>query len=207
MPTGSPPILGLFEGICDVGGFKAAATRQPLSVRVAGLAPPTFARKAEGSPTGLSSAAVVAAPRLSPAWKEKAAMVVAKAVRTASLIGARSVTRATPAKGGNQFGGGASPGNANSAGFGFGGTGGLPILGDNPGYGGGAGGGGGYYGGGGTGGSPNPAGGGGGSGYVDPLATSRSLFTGVVPFLDLNDLNFNGYVIVTGGRRPRSRRT
>ena len=93
------------------------------------------------------------------------------------------VTCGDPGGGGNQFGGGPSPGNASSAGFGFGGAGGTAVPSVNDG---GAGGGGGWYGGGGSGAAFNPGSGGGGSGYPGQGAQLNSLVN-----------NGNGQVIVT----------
>jgi hypothetical protein len=69
--------------------------------------------------------------------------------------------------GGNQLGGGATPGSGDSAGFGFGGTGG-----DYAAWAGGGGGGGGFFGGGGGQGGDFGGGGGGGSGFVSPDFTA-----------------------------------
>jgi uncharacterized repeat protein (TIGR01451 family) len=81
--------------------------------------------------------------------------------------------------GGTQTHAGSSPGNAGSAGRGFGGSGGLAVPGLMDG---GAGGGGGYFGGGGSGAvsdlSEGVGGGGGGSGYITPLATDPSSKSG-----------------------------
>ncbi len=80
--------------------------------------------------------------------------------------------------GGSQIQAGRSPGNAGSAGRGFGGNGGSgPVALAQSG----AGGGGGYFGGGGSGavvGAVDPSGGGGGSGYITPRATDTSSRTG-----------------------------
>ncbi|MDX2166146.1 MAG: hypothetical protein SF182_03760, partial [Deltaproteobacteria bacterium] len=95
--------------------------------------------------------------------------------------------------------GGASPGNAGSAGFGFGGSGGpdIPAIAS-----GGAGGGGGYYGGGGTASAIEPGGGGGGSGYVTPRASHRRLFGAVRHVIvDGQDL-FDGVVFVLWPKTP-----
>ncbi|HEY0302630.1 MAG TPA: glycine-rich protein, partial [Rhizomicrobium sp.] len=166
-PFGSEPILGLAGGMCDVGGFNGGGNSGDR-FSACGGAGASDVRPHGGS---LSDRLVVGGGgggSIFPGFLELGVGVLAKggagggASARDGVAEHGCVSCGDPGGGGNQFGGGPSPGNASSAGFGFGGAGGLAISGFNDG---GAGGGGGWYGGGGSGAAFNPGSGGGGSGY------------------------------------------